>query len=275
MENKSAKQAEWFFKKVKLAAAVAVIKSRPAGMSGREHAEALACKLKSRDENWRKKAQELQQEVQELRQELLLVKMTSNTRSSSDTAGSNTMDILSQDLIGPENDVNLHPSCNTENQDVAEPKTQQPEPPAAASCPQPVFPSSHHDGLGGKALRNHIQLLQALCSLQRVAGRDSDLEVQWICPDGDAGSYFGDTVCQLLDSVVGACKEVLLVGPGDLVLQACQVAAKSIDVLCSQQQPSVAFLTHVEDSLRELANMLLRSSRLDRVSNEIHSEGVC
>lgn len=76
----------WFLMKAKVALAVAIIKNKPPGMSGQEHAEALACKLKSQDESWKKKAQGLQQEVLRLQQEMLITRVT-NTKSTTETAG--------------------------------------------------------------------------------------------------------------------------------------------------------------------------------------------
>ena len=73
--------------KARVALAVAIIKSKPPGLSGRQYAEALACKMKSRDESWKKKAQELQQEVLRLRQEMLISRVTSNIKSSTVAAG--------------------------------------------------------------------------------------------------------------------------------------------------------------------------------------------
>lgn len=70
-----------------MALAVAIIKSRPQGVSGREYAEALSCKLRSQDESWKEKAQGLQQEVLRLRQEVLIARVTSNAKSSSETTG--------------------------------------------------------------------------------------------------------------------------------------------------------------------------------------------
>ncbi|XP_035534279.1 meiosis-specific protein MEI4 [Morone saxatilis] len=77
-----ASQAERFFLRAKVAQAVAVIKSKPSDLSGREYAEVLATKLKIQDEGWKKKAQELQQEVLRLRQELLMATATSITKST-------------------------------------------------------------------------------------------------------------------------------------------------------------------------------------------------
>lgn len=78
-------QKNWYLRAVKVAVAVAVIKSRPPGRSGRQQAEFLAAKLKSQTEDWEAKAHGLQVEVLHLRQELLLSKLLS--KSSSDGAG--------------------------------------------------------------------------------------------------------------------------------------------------------------------------------------------
>lgn len=74
--------------KVKVSLAVVVIKTRPRGMSGREHAEAQARTLQRRDDSWKQRAQGLQQEVLRLRQEMLVAKVTSNaTKSVVEVAG--------------------------------------------------------------------------------------------------------------------------------------------------------------------------------------------
>lgn len=60
---------------------------KPSGVSSREYVEALARKLESQDEGWKNKAEELQQEVLRLRQELLITRATSSARSSTEAAG--------------------------------------------------------------------------------------------------------------------------------------------------------------------------------------------
>lgn len=82
-----AEQAEGFLVRCKVALAVAVTQKKPPGMSGREHAEALACELQSQDESWKQKALELQREVLRLRQEMLLSWVTSNTQGNTEAAG--------------------------------------------------------------------------------------------------------------------------------------------------------------------------------------------
>ncbi|XP_069371687.1 meiosis-specific protein MEI4 isoform X2 [Paralichthys olivaceus] len=237
-------QVSQFCTKAKVAAAVAIIKSKPAGMSGREHAEALGCRLKSQDESWREKALELQQEVLRLRQELLITKVTSVTTNATETADAAEED-TSQDLFGP---AEPQPDC-----DSATPELFQEDPQPAASAPEPPTPSSHHE----RAMHPHVHFLQSLCALHRVEGNQSGLEALWFSPDGGAGSVLADSVCQLLRSVVAACRDPPPLGPRDLVLQACQVAARAMDLFCSQRLPSAEFMRHVEDSLREMTAMLL------------------
>lgn len=79
--------AAWLARKARLAVAVAVIKSRPPGVSGRSHAQSLAAQLRSREARWRSRAGELQEEVLHLRQELLLAKMAARDREAGDTPG--------------------------------------------------------------------------------------------------------------------------------------------------------------------------------------------
>uniref|UniRef100_A0A3Q2W9X1 Uncharacterized protein n=1 Tax=Haplochromis burtoni TaxID=8153 RepID=A0A3Q2W9X1_HAPBU len=71
----------------KVAVAVALIRNRPPGMSGRQYAEALGCRLRSQDEGWKKKAEELQREVLRLRQEALIATATCASKSSTQVAG--------------------------------------------------------------------------------------------------------------------------------------------------------------------------------------------
>lgn len=66
---------------------MALIRNCPPGMSGRQYAEALGCRLRSQDEGWKKKAEELQREVLRLRQEALIATATCASKSSTQVAG--------------------------------------------------------------------------------------------------------------------------------------------------------------------------------------------
>ncbi|XP_070705947.1 meiosis-specific protein MEI4 [Pempheris klunzingeri] len=254
---KGASRAEWSFMKARVALAVAIIKNKPPGMSGRQYAESLACTLRRQDESWRRKAEEWQQEVLRLRQELLLSRATSSSKSTAEAAGhDDTMDV-SQDLFGPGSDS-----------ETPELLLEDPQP--AITPPEPPLPSSSHHGRpSGNAVVPHVQFLQSLCALHRAQGDTRGPESLWFRPDGDAGSVLADSVCQLLDSVVAACRDPPPLGPRDLVLQACQVAAEAMDLFCSQRLPSVEFMRHVEESLRELTGTLLHCNQLSRAAERL------
>ncbi|KAL7388622.1 hypothetical protein ABVT39_017655 [Epinephelus coioides] len=238
------------------------MKNKPSGTSGREYLEALVCKLKSQDESWKEKAQGLQQEVLRLRQELLITRMTSNTKSTTEAAGHDaTMDDTSQDLFGPGSET-----CSIDLQSDSEtPELQHQDPQPAITSPQPSVTSGCYRSLRGKAMPRHVELLQSLCTLHRVKGNNRGLESLWFSPDGSAGSLLVDSVCQLLDSVVAACRDPSPLEPSDVVLQACQVAAQAMDLFCSQRLPSVEFMGRVEECLRELTGLLLHSNQLSRL----------
>lgn len=106
-----------------------------------------------------------------------------------------------------------------------------------------------------------MPFLRSLCALHRVEGNHEGLEALWFCPGGDAGSALVESVCQILDSVVTACRDPPPLGPPDLVLRGCQVAARALDLFCSQRLPPVEFRRRVEESLRELTAMLLSAQR--------------
>ncbi|TKS75325.1 Meiosis-specific protein MEI4 [Collichthys lucidus] len=277
-----ATQAEHFLLKARLAVAAAIIKSKPRGVSGRQHAEELAAMLERQDEGWKKKAQELQQEVLRLRQEVLISKVTANANNSMEAAGhgcvcgvcvcvsdeaeyfcapssghDETMDISSQDLFGPESvgfSDSDTPDLLLDDLRPAIPSHQPPQPPV---------PSSDDGGPRGKASLPHVHFLQSLCSLHRVEESSRGLESLWFHPDGGVDSVLVDSVCQLLDSVVAACRDHLpLPGPCDFVLEGCRVAAQAMELFCSQRLPSVEFMRRVEEPLTALTGMLLQSNQL-------------
>lgn len=165
--------------------------------------------------------------------------------------------------------ANPQPECDSETPELLQQDAQ-----PAVSSPQLPVPCSHHRCPGERPMIPHVQFLQTLCALHRVAGNNRGLESLWFRPDGDAGSVLVDSVCQLLDSVVAACRDPPPLGPPDLILQACQVTARAMDLFCSQKLPSVEFMRRVEESLRELTGMLLHCNQLSGVSNGICGEGM-
>ncbi|XP_024858248.1 meiosis-specific protein MEI4 isoform X2 [Kryptolebias marmoratus] len=143
------------------------------------------------------------------------------------------MDDLSQDLFGPGSLM----SCDSETPDLL---LQDP----------PRSP-------GGAALRPHVHFLLSLCALHRVG-----VEARLFSPDGLSGSVLADTVCHLLRCVAASCGNPPAPGfPPDLVLRACQVAARALELLCSPRWPSVEFMRRVEELLKQLTEVLLHSKQ--------------
>nr|XP_020475113.1 meiosis-specific protein MEI4 isoform X3 [Monopterus albus] len=258
--SKGASQAKWFLMRAQLALAVAVIKSTPPGASGREHAEALSRELKSQDESWKQKAQGLQQEVLRLRQEMLIIRVTSEAKSSAVAADHDTtVDNVSEDLFGSGSVV--HSADLQLLSDSETPELFERDPQPAIASPQPPVPCSFPARPWGKPVAPHVHFLQSLCALHRVAGNGRGLDALWFSPDGDTRSVLVDSVCQLLDSVVTACRDPPPLGPCDFVQQACQVAAQAMDLICSRRLASVELMRCVEESLKELTGMLLHSNQ--------------
>ncbi|CAB1340386.1 unnamed protein product [Coregonus sp. 'balchen'] len=270
--------AEWGLRKAKLVVAVAIIKSKPPGRSGRRHAEHLANTLSSQTEAWKTKAQKLQEEVLRMRQELLLTQMLSKPKNTSGTeaGGDDFKDLLSQDLMGPglvkdllnsDMDSGYGMENNTETllptQDSAEPSAQPAFPTVDTTPPQIPFSSLCEAGSRGKAMLLHMQFLQSLCGLNRLEGEAMSVEAGGFSLDKDR-SVVADSVCQLLSCVVSASRDVRLLPPHSLLLQACRVVAQAVDHWLSHRQPSLLFVTGMEDSLKQLTDVLLCNGQLNR-----------
>lgn len=169
-----------------------------------------------------------------------------------------TVDLASQDLFGPEcvvHSAELQPDCDSETPELL------PSMPFQRSADAPRPQERPLEALP------HVGFLQALCALQRVREDDRGLEPLWFHPDGEAGSLLEDSVCQLLASVVKACKDPPPLGPSDLGLQACRVVAQATDLCCSQRPPSAEFRRRVESWLEELTEMLLHHDLFSQVSD--------
>lgn len=63
-----------FVDRLKVAAATAIIKQKPASMSGKDYAKQLAERLRKKEDSWKAKANNLEMELLKTKQELLLAK---------------------------------------------------------------------------------------------------------------------------------------------------------------------------------------------------------
>ncbi|RVE56073.1 hypothetical protein OJAV_G00232670 [Oryzias javanicus] len=245
---------DWLLMEAKIAVAVAVIKSKPPGVSGREHARALSMRLRRQEESWKDRVQSLEQELLRLRQDNLIRRMTSNSSSSgcTEAAGdASRADATSEDLFSSGSlarSADLQPTALTRGSKLPTP------------TPGRLLPSCQTED-------SHVRFLRSLCALRRLKGNSQGQEALWFGPDGEMRSVFADTVRQLLDSVVAACRHAPAAGPADLVSQACQVAAQALDLFCSQRRPSAELRSRVEEPLRELTRMLLHSKQPSRLQD--------
>ncbi|XP_033979737.1 meiosis-specific protein MEI4 isoform X2 [Trematomus bernacchii] len=249
-----ASRAECLLTKVKVSLAVAIIKTKPPGVSGREFAEALACRLRRQDENWKEKSEELQQEVLRLRQEVLINRLTGNTSAipvyaldhtycSDPDEGSETPELL---LPDPQHATLLSSHLAT--------RFPHPSSLLLHLPPPPYMPPS---GPHGETDLPQVHFLQALLSLQRLNDP--------LCFGADGGVLLVDSVCRLLVSVVRLCRDAPPLGPGESVLQACHVSARSMEMFCSHRLPDEEFRSRVEAALRDLTEMLLHKKGLHRL----------
>ncbi|CAL8395284.1 unnamed protein product [Arctogadus glacialis] len=285
--------AAWLVRKARLAVALAVIKSRPPGLSGRQQAEALASRMRSRDAGLRSRGQELQEEVLRLRQQLLLAKMAARRRDVGGASGEDGF--LPQDLGVPAGGeasmvdwdsesllphvdpvhpvVSGGPHTDPMNHQVSGGPHTDPVPPAVpvnpqtfSSAPPGRFPPPQTASPRGGSMQGHMRFLQSLCGLRRAADRGGGA---WSGPQQQEDSaVMAESLSQLLRSVVAAAAACPADPPalpsGALVLEACRVLAGAADARGLNRQPW--FVAEVEGSLKELVGLLLSADRLAKGS---------
>ncbi|XP_063079260.1 meiosis-specific protein MEI4 [Engraulis encrasicolus] len=222
-----------YTKSVKLAVAIALIKGRPPGKTGRQHAEDLAARLGRSELSWKTKAESLRAEVLRLRQELLLSKMLpKHSRNGNGFMESSSKDPNSSSALLLETEqtdnLDLDSGCGTENntesllcgadtdkqlEDEAGPSTSCLAAAAAATTTtahprQPRFPSPSSSDQQDRELLAHARFLQNLCGLRKLPDA-----LGMLCIDGHSsesgsgsgsGSVVWESVCQLLGSLVAA-----------------------------------------------------------------------
>ncbi|XP_056437812.1 meiosis-specific protein MEI4 [Gadus chalcogrammus] len=273
--------AAWLVRKARLAVALAVIKSRPPGLSGRQQAEALASRMRSRDAGLRSRGQELQEEVLRLRQQLLLAKMAAQRRDVGGASGEDGF--LPQDLGVPAEEEasmvdseSLLPHVDPVHPVVSGGPHTDPVPPAVPVNPQTLssapprwFPPPQTASPRGGSMQGHMRFLQSLCGLRRAADRGGGgggaPGPAWSGPQQEGSAVMAESLSQLLGSVVAAAvcpADPPALPSGALVLEACRVLAGATDAGGLNRQP--LFVTEVEGSLKELVGLLLSADRLGK-----------
>uniref|UniRef100_A0AAY5E9J1 Meiosis-specific protein MEI4 n=1 Tax=Electrophorus electricus TaxID=8005 RepID=A0AAY5E9J1_ELEEL len=253
----------------KVAIAVAIIKSKPSGRSGRQQAEYLAAELNREDETWKTKARDLKEEVLRLRQELVLTKLLSKPNNS---AGAGEGGCHSSFFEACKHHLSESDSgCGTGNNTQTLPLTPDlvdahflllpsPSPLSSVHPSRVCFPPVGHAGSRERAISEHTRFLQNLSGLLQLDGPALALSGE--------GDVVWDSVLHLLSTVVDAYREAgggrLLPQPG-LLIQASQVVARVLDQRGIHQRPPVQCLGQSEDSLKELVDLLLNNSQLNKV----------
>ncbi|KAF5895284.1 meiosis-specific protein MEI4, partial [Clarias magur] len=245
----------WRMTRAKLCVALAVIKSRPAGTSGRQHAQHLADQLKQQEENWRSKAEELRGEVLALKQELVLGKLLHRKRHGAETErGEDVLKLLSQDL--PEAQLSENDSgCDTQTLSLT------PDPADAlvsSTLPTSTWPchSSFRRDARECVLSKHMQFLHNLSAL-RGSGRNTLIDSE--------DAVIEDTALNMMESVVEAHQEAGAGRLGDVsqlgrFVQASCLVAQALERVVGKQK----VLDRAEELLEELLELLLSNSQLNK-----------
>ncbi|XP_070568688.1 meiosis-specific protein MEI4-like [Ptychodera flava] len=87
--------------KLKLAAALAVIRGKPQDMTGEQYAQHLAEQIKQRDESWKDRAQTLERELLQSRQELVRCKLSEVDREPTGADSASQNDLQFQAAVFP------------------------------------------------------------------------------------------------------------------------------------------------------------------------------
>ncbi|XP_048841064.1 meiosis-specific protein MEI4 isoform X2 [Brienomyrus brachyistius] len=251
----------WYLRTAKLAVAVAIIKSRPKGRTGREHAEFLASRLHCEDNDWKAKAQGLQEEVLRLRQELLLSKARAEIMGSS-VAGDPSMDgrcQATEESLWSSAPWEGDSGFGTGSSMEVLPLSAYAEVPQASHCSLPPAPSfsalpSERSCAGSHgrsmeiAMLHHTQFLHSLVGLGQAA-------------DSRDGPVVRDALCQLLSCMVEAWADPRLLPPASLILRAARVVGQALESLSG---PACGELVgRAESCLKELTALLLDNTRLN------------
>ncbi|KAL4649025.1 meiosis-specific protein MEI4-like [Arapaima gigas] len=246
---------DFYLRVAKLAVAVAVIKSKPAGMTGKQHAEYLASRLLAEDDTWKAKAQSLQEEVLQLQQELLLSKDQLDPHGSSrPEVGNVTMNQLSQDCedsmkstLTWGGDSGFGTGSNMEK--LPSSQGSYLSQPTLSSKVLPLIPTTNTDSCERDMLL-HTQFLQSVVGFQGLVTFERD------------SSVVTDTIFQLLSCFMAALSDPRMLPPAPLLRRAANVAAQTVESF--HGPASGKLVEQAEGCLKYLTDLLLKHSQLGR-----------
>ncbi|XP_069042251.1 meiosis-specific protein MEI4 [Lepisosteus oculatus] len=268
--EEGASMQTWYRRTAELGLALAIILNKPPEQSGRQYTEYLVTRLQSRDESWKAKAEELQEKVLQLQQELFLTKMLSRPESRGER-GESSVEILSQDVLcstshepNPEEDS----GCDTGNmgslppsQELGDLAVQQ-----ASSRREVAFEAWNFESKKVKAVHFHTKFLRNVLGLRRIK------ELGNATPDPLASdqnySIIRDSVCQLLDCVSFLYRDCEAVLPSSLLLEAGQAVAGAVEQGTSCEQACTQFVKKMEEFLKEFTSLILENNQLNRFQTQ-------
>ncbi|XP_050995922.1 meiosis-specific protein MEI4 [Acomys russatus] len=191
----------WYLKTSKLAVALAIIHSKPADRSIREYTEHLATLVTQQDNKWKSKVEALEAEVLQLRQKLLLSRISSELLKNEH----GVLPLLpDQEPTSSENSLTLmdDSGCILSNEQRSEPTPLSQH--FVESCSPPLLLPLPLEKKPCSTLENppssHLQFLQHLLEMKKLA-ESSSLKIYLTHFEKDS-STVSDSVSQLLDGLI-------------------------------------------------------------------------
>uniref|UniRef100_H3A417 Meiotic double-stranded break formation protein 4 n=1 Tax=Latimeria chalumnae TaxID=7897 RepID=H3A417_LATCH len=268
-------QPAWYLKTIKLALALAIIRTRPPGKSSREYTKYLARVLSCQEEKWRTKAEALEAEVLRLRQELLLYRVHSALWDS------NNVNVLRKKLFkkeikkakanytlidddsgcdtSTEKEINSLDLCTLEHPEVQYLNA------SSFTFSSAVLLSKQIGwSVKEKTLFFHTQFLQNLIGLRKLAEQGS-LTADLMALGSDC-SVITDSVSQVVHGVITFCKDPKPFSSDSYLIEAVKVLGSLIN---EAQFPKPVFnqcYKKVEELEREIMKLILENKDINRVS---------
>ncbi|XP_059970542.1 meiosis-specific protein MEI4 [Mesoplodon densirostris] len=268
----------WYLRTSKLALALAIIHSKPADKSSREHTEHLARMVSGQESKWRAKVEALEAEVLQLRQQQLLSSIcpgsfesggsSSQLQAQEPRSSENTSTPLEDSGCILSNDQRTEPSEMTEHS--GESCISTPFPPLSI-VDRPCAPLE-------KPLSSHMGFLQHLLGLKTLTESESlktDLR-----HFENASSTVSDSVFQLLDGLIAFYREPRL-PCSSFWIEAVDTLARLMSDCNLSNHILKKCSKKLEEFEKTLLQVILRSSHINRfqvqryVSQSLVTLGSC
>ncbi|KAG8516080.1 Meiosis-specific protein MEI4 [Galemys pyrenaicus] len=188
----------WYLRTSKLALALAIIHSKPAGKSSREHTEHLARMVSGQESQWSAKVEALEAEVLQLRQKLLLSSISSGSFKNGDSS------LQTQEPRSSENTLTCleDSGCDLSNEQRTQPSEMSQH--SVESCTPVLFPPlpilKRHSATLENPLSSHMQFLQHLLQLKCLT--ESGSVKTDLSHFENNSSTVSDSVLHLLDGLI-------------------------------------------------------------------------